>query len=163
VEKTPSDDRRPYHQPACDTTIQRGRGRPWQIPDLDLVEQLASIGCTDEEIGDAVGVSVSWITERKQDSPDFLAALKRGRSEIKSSLRRLQLSRARKGSDTMLIWLGKQMLSQRDKPEPGPDDRHHVLELIVPDGSEAITVDSDDAVPDPAALSDGESVGGDDA
>lgn len=38
-----------------------------------------------------------------------------GRHEGKSSLRRLQWKAAQKGNSAMLVWLGKQMLGQKDK------------------------------------------------
>jgi hypothetical protein len=41
-------------------------------------------------------------------------AIEKGRGMGKVTLRRLQWDRAQAGSDTMLIWLGKQLLGQRD-------------------------------------------------
>ena len=43
--------------------------------------------------------------------------LKKGRDQGKTSLRRMQWEKAQSGNTTMLIWLGKQMLGQKDKLE----------------------------------------------
>jgi hypothetical protein len=47
----------------------------------------------------------------------FAAVIKKGRAQRNSSLRRKQFEVAMKGDRTMLIWLGKQYLEQRDKHE----------------------------------------------
>ena len=49
--------------------------------------------------------------------PELQRAIDEGRDQGRATLRRLQWQRAHAGSDTMLIWLGKQMLGQRDKAE----------------------------------------------
>lgn len=83
--------------------------RPKLEIDPKLVERLASIQCTNEEIAMACGCSADTI-ER-----NFAGELERGRARGKRGLRRLQYKRARAGSDTMLIWLGKNVLGQQDK------------------------------------------------
>ena len=42
---------------------------------------------------------------------------KKGKDKGRMSLRRLQFEKAQTGNTTMLIWLGKQMLGQKDKIE----------------------------------------------
>jgi hypothetical protein len=92
-------------------------GRPAIEFDLAQIEGLARIQCTDEEIAAAVGCSVDTLARRKVDDPAFMEALQRGKAKGRGSLRRLQWQRANGGSDTMLIWLGKQLLGQRDKSD----------------------------------------------
>jgi hypothetical protein len=48
---------------------------------------------------------------------DFCIAFEKGRSLLNSSLRRKQIQVAMSGNVTMLIWLGKQHLSQTDRQE----------------------------------------------
>ena len=49
----------------------------------------------------------------------------------RATLRRLQWQRANGGADTMLIWLGKQMLGQKDKVETEAINTHHVSGAFV--------------------------------
>src|SRR5687767_767542 len=50
----------------------------------------------------------------KTISSNFSRELRKGRFERDQSLRRAQLSTAKNGNPTMLIWLGKQYLGQAD-------------------------------------------------
>ena len=86
-------------------------GRPPIEIDGKLVEKMASWGAKTQEIADHFGVSDDTISRR------FAAELIKGRSDVRMSLRQWQLSVAKKGNPTMLIWLGKQMLGQQDKTE----------------------------------------------
>jgi hypothetical protein len=93
----------------------KNRGRPRIELDPVQVERLAAILCTNEEIGAVLGVSVDTLARRKQDDPEFVEALEIGKAIGRATLRRLQWQCANAGSDTMLIWLGKQTLGQHDK------------------------------------------------
>ncbi len=84
-------------------------GRPKLEIDATLVEELAGIQCTLEEIAAVVGCDKATISRR------FATEIDKGRERGKTSLRRMQWKRAAKGSDTMLIWLGKQYLGQSDQ------------------------------------------------
>ena len=72
------------------------------------VEKLASYGCKNVEIADFFNCSVDTITGRFSD------ILRKGRAELKRSLRKAQIDFALKGNATLLIWLGKNELGQRD-------------------------------------------------
>jgi hypothetical protein len=91
-------------------------GRPKIKVDLKQVEALAAIGCTDEEIVIILDISLSTLKNRKNSDADFVAAMKKGKAIMRSSIRRLQMAAAKKGNATMLIWLGKQHLDQTDRP-----------------------------------------------
>jgi DNA-binding CsgD family transcriptional regulator len=99
-------------------------------PQLQLDEQkiidLAGFGCTNEEIAAALNVSADTIEQR------FSGAIKKGKLNFHTSLRRLQARSAMgywtedaetgrrkyiEPSVTMQIWLGKQYLGQVDKIE----------------------------------------------
>ena len=95
-------------------------GRPKKDFDLEMVENLASIGATYEDMAGVFDCSVSTIEERMRHDPseeggEFSRAHKKGQARLKVSLRREQLKLARQGNPTMLILLGKQMLGQKDK------------------------------------------------
>ena len=102
-------------KPAAAQQAPRPNGRPRTEIDLVQVERLATIQCTDQEIAAVIGVHVNTIARRKQDDPAFLQALTDGRAKGIATLRRVQYQRATGGSDTMLIWLGKNLMGQTDK------------------------------------------------
>ena len=95
----------------------RGVGRPKAVIDLGAVEGAASIGCTTDEIAAVLGVSHSTFCARKAAEPAIAEAVERGQSKGRATLRRLQWQGAQGGNATMLIWLGKQMLGQKDRIE----------------------------------------------
>lgn len=82
--------------------------RPKKPIDVELLIRLASIHCTYEEMADIFKVSVDTLERRYAD------VIKEAKSTGKSSLRRHQWALAQNGNATMLIWLGKQLLGQRD-------------------------------------------------
>ena len=88
-------------------------GRPKKQLDLEQIERLATIQCTDEEIALVMKMSAKTVARHKKD-PKFAAALDHGRAMGRASVRRNQYQRAAAGSDVMLIWLGKNLLNQRD-------------------------------------------------
>ena len=84
-------------------------------PKLDIdpakVEALASFGCTNVEIASVFDCDESTISKR------FSRNLTKGRESGKIRLRQKQFDVAMKGNVSMLIWLGKQVLDQKDKQE----------------------------------------------
>ena len=97
-------------------------GRPRAEIDLDLVEKLASIFCTMEEISNILGLGLGTLSKR----PDFTETYKKGKEKGKASLRRLQWKHAQT-TPTMAIWLGKQYLGQKDTPDTDIDDTDNQL------------------------------------
>ena len=86
-------------------------GRPLIEIDAEEVIKLASIGCSNSEIAAFFDCSEDTIERR------FAGELNKGRENGKTRLRRLQWQSATKGNVVMQIWLGKQMLGQKDKQE----------------------------------------------
>lgn len=84
-------------------------GRPLKEIDGDGVYRLAKLGCTQEDIAEYFDCAQSVISER------FRLDFALGRQESKISLRRMQWKRARAGSDTILVHLGKVYLGQTDR------------------------------------------------
>jgi hypothetical protein len=89
----------------------KGR-RPAQI-DLVELEKLCSLHCTDQELADWFGVSTRTIETRKKRR-EFAEAMQRGRAKGRISVRRGQMKMLETGNGTMGVWLGKQLLGQRD-------------------------------------------------
>src|SRR5271155_3372288 len=81
--------------------------------DLEQVEKLAGIQCTDEEIAAFIGVSVSTI-ERRKKQPAFANALARGKARGRVSLRRSLWALAQKGNPAANIFLAKNLLGYKD-------------------------------------------------
>ena len=79
------------------------------IPDY-IFSGLAAIGVTEPEI-----CSLLRIKPESLDSKRELLA--QGRARLKHALRRAQIKQALKGNASMLIWLGKTYLGQKDQPD----------------------------------------------
>jgi len=94
-------------------------GRPKIEIDYDQVKRLCQIFCTQEEICNFFGISVDTIERRFQEryGKTFQEKYKQFSVDGKISLRRKQFKRCEEGSDTMLVWMGKNHLGQKDKNE----------------------------------------------
>ncbi len=102
-------------------------GRPRKEVNEGVILALAKVGCTAAEIAAEVQVSQDTV-ER-----NFADTLKRGRDLARLSLRRMQWRAAQNGSNTMLVWLGKQLLGQKDSPLDINAKINHQLEELSDD------------------------------
>lgn len=92
-------------------------GRPLADVDERTVYGMAVVGANNCEIAQVCGLTEGAIRKR------FADTLQTARANMKKKLRRAQLAKAMEGNPTMLIWLGKQMLDQRDKADVTSDDK----------------------------------------
>lgn len=94
-------------------------GRPRIEIDLDQLKNMVRIQCTAEECAGVFECSVDTIDNRLKEAgyAGFSEFYKIHSAEGKASLRRSQWKAAEKGNAAMLIWLGKNMLGQRDNLE----------------------------------------------
>jgi hypothetical protein len=91
----------------------RGSGRkPIEI-DLDELQKLCMLQCTHEELAAWFGCSIRTI-EKYAKKPEFAEVMSRGRAKGRISVRRAQMKLLEAGNATMGVWLGKQLLGQRD-------------------------------------------------
>ena len=90
--------------------------------DYVVVEKLASIQCTQEEIANFLEMSVRTL----QRDEEFCRIYKKGQDNGKMSLRRYQFKLAEKNT-AMAIFLGKQYLGQRDVIET--DNTHEISKV----------------------------------
>ena len=90
--------------------------RPLKPVDPRQVEALARIDCTDAEIAGVLDFTPQGWRKRKgrRDGQAIVSAIEKGRQGGNMSLRRKQFEQAMGGNTTMLIWLGKQRLGQKD-------------------------------------------------
>lgn len=98
---------------------QKTGGRPLLVLNqagIDLVQALGRLQCTNEEIASCLGTTDTTLLNA-QNKKVFLGALEKGKAEGRMSLRRIQMKLA-ETSATMAIFLGKQILGQRENVEP---------------------------------------------
>ena len=88
--------------------------KPVEI-DLEVWEKLHAMQSTIEEIAGFLSVSTRTL-ETRGKQPKYAEAAKRGRAKGKISLRRYQMQSAEGGDVRMQIWLGKQVLGQKEVP-----------------------------------------------
>lgn len=100
--------------------------RPKFQINYDMVEKLANIQCTQQEIASFLGCSVDTL----QRDEKFCGIYKKGQENGKMSLRRIQYKLAEK-NPTMAIWLGKQYLHQRDNIEVEHDMQNGILNDLI--------------------------------
>ncbi|MCP4493085.1 MAG: hypothetical protein GY820_38170 [Gammaproteobacteria bacterium] len=91
-------------------------GRPRKVIDYKLLDNLCSILCTGEEIASILGVHFDSLDRilKRDKKIGFTDYYKNKSAQGKTSLRRAQFKIAIKGNPTMLIWMGKQYLGQKD-------------------------------------------------
>lgn len=92
-------------------------GRPPLVIDWAKFDNMCFIHCTLEEIAHLHSCSITTIEThvQKEKGMTFLEYWAEKSSGGKMSLRRAQFQAAMKGNVTAMIWVGKQMLGQRDK------------------------------------------------
>ena len=90
--------------------IKNKGGRPKKELDYELIEKLAMIQCTQDEIASCLNVNVKTLRADNK----FLDLYKNGQEKGKMSLRRYQFDCAKRGNASILIWLGKQYLGQKE-------------------------------------------------
>lgn len=96
-------------------------GRPYALnPDDETLKQVKGLGrlhATAEDCAGFFAVSKpTWLDFLKR-CPEAADAFDHGKADGRLSLRRRQFLVAESGNPTMLIWLGKQHLDQKDKAE----------------------------------------------
>src|SRR5277367_4452438 len=90
-----------------------GAGRKPVEIDLVELEKLCSLQCTHEEIAAWFKCTTRTI-ETYSKKPEFAEVMTRGRARGRISVRRAQMKLLESGNATMGVWLGKQLLGQRD-------------------------------------------------
>ena len=97
--------------------------RPQAQIDRKQFESLCGLQCTREEIADFFEVDMDTVTNwcKRTYGKSFSAVFGEKRARGKISLRRNQFRMAEKNAN-MAIWLGKQYLNQKDRPEEEAQD-----------------------------------------
>src|ERR1700722_7166520 len=90
----------------------RSGRKPVQI-DLEQVEKLCGLQCTDEELAAFLEVGVGTIEGRKSQ-PAFAEAMARGKAKGRVSVRRMLFAAGSKGNIAAAIFLAKNLLAYKD-------------------------------------------------
>lgn len=104
-------------------------GRPKINIDMDMVEKLASEGCTVDEIAAYFNVNKSTLYRRKK----FKETYERGLEKCKLSVRRALYKKAMTGDTKALIFLSKNLLGMSDNPSKEQDTQEQVIRVILED------------------------------
>jgi hypothetical protein len=95
----------------------KGPSKDLSDKDFEKLVSMIKIQCTQDEICSVLGMSDTTLNRRlkERDIENFEALYKKENADGCKSLRRMQWDAAENGNATMLVWLGKQYLGQRDK------------------------------------------------
>lgn len=94
--------------------LKKKEGRPEIKPDVEQLRQLCAIQCTQAEIATVLGISRRTVERwaQREELKDIFAF---GRELGRVSVRRKQFELMNAGSVAMSIWLGKQLLGQKEE------------------------------------------------
>ena len=94
------------------TKNRKGAGRPKIIVDIEILKNLASIGCPDYEIASVLNVSARTLNR------NYAEIIDQFREKGKASLRKKMWDKAVKKDNTnMQIWLSKNYLGMKDRTQ----------------------------------------------
>ena len=95
----------------------KGPSKDLSDKDFEKLVSMIKIQCTQDEICSVLGMSDTTLNRRlkERDIENFEALYKKENADGCKSLLRMQWDAAESGNATMLVWLGKQYLGQRDK------------------------------------------------
>ena len=94
------------------TEKRQGAGRPKIIVDIEILKNLASIGCPDYEIASVLNVSARTLKR------NYAEIINQYKEKGKASLRKKMWDKAVKKDNTnMQIWLSKNYLGMKDRTQ----------------------------------------------
>jgi len=106
------------------TEKRKGAGRPRIVIDIEILKNLASIGCPDYEIASVLNISAKTL---KRNYADIIEQFK---EKGKASLRKKMWDKAVKKDNThMQIWLSKNYLGMKDRTQT--ENINEPLPLII--------------------------------
>lgn len=109
-------------------------GRPKIVIDWEQVDKLCTFHCTGEEIASVLKISYNTLARAVKDEFDmtFEDYFIQKSAFGKMSLRRRQFSAAMEGDRSMMIWLGKNWLGQRDSVDVTTGGQQITLQIVSP-------------------------------
>lgn len=114
------------------TSYEKKITRPVKPIDWQKVDQLLLAGCTGTEIAPHFDMHEDTFYKRVEDQygMGFTAYCSLKRCQGDSILRAKQFEQAIKGDKTMLVWLGKNRLNQRESPEQKAIDPQELVRFM---------------------------------
>jgi len=107
-------------------------GRPRTEIDLDELRKLMALNCTMAEVAAFFGCNKRTIERRAAEDEEFAEIIESGRADGMLSVRRQQFQIMEGGNATMAIWLGKQLLGQRDQIDTIQEHKPISIEIVNP-------------------------------
>ena len=109
----------------------RKRGRPKYVIDWSLVDELLEADCEGTEVAAYLGIAADTLYDRcvKENGVIFSAYLREKKAKGNTTLKQKQYETAMDGDKTMLIWLGKNRLNQRDKLDHDVSIQEYTVKL----------------------------------
>ena len=102
----------------------RSVGRPKTNLDLADLEKICRLNCTMPEIAAFFDIPLRTLEDKYTNDEAVRRSIDKGRNQGKLSLRRKQLQILDETNNpTKAIWLGKQLLGQRDKHDIVTEDK----------------------------------------
>ena len=144
MSKKASKTKKPYAPRYEKKTDNPKMGRRKKPIDWDIAKRLCECHCTRQEIAAKLGVAVTTMKERcfNENGITFEQFYNDGVKTGNASIRAVQYSKALKGDNTMLLWLGKNRLGQTDRHEVEINAKPFIIEN--PQGGEAIKLGIED-------------------
>ena len=116
------------------TKKRQGAGRPKIIVDLEILKNLASIGCPDYEIASVLNISARTLHR------NYAEIIDQYKEKGKASLRKKMWDKAVKKDNTMMqIWLSKNYLGMKDRTQT--ESITEPLPLIIDGKAEDVEVE----------------------
>lgn len=108
-------------------------GHPGFNIDWNKIDFLLEAGCIGTQIAASLGISPDTLYNHcmKEKGVNFSAYLKEKRAKGDSFLHVKQYEMAQDGNVTMLLWLGKNRLNQKENPEPPSSPNDNSLNEII--------------------------------
>lgn len=107
-----------------DKKIKKKVGRPKADINIEELQKLCTLNCTMPEIASFFKIPLRTLEDRFKNDEDVRSAINHGRNLGKLSIRRKQIQiMDSQNNPTMAIWLGKQLLGQRDKHDIVTEDK----------------------------------------
>jgi hypothetical protein len=91
-----------------------------------------ALNCTMAEVAAFFGCNKKTIERRMKDDEEFAEIIDHGRADGMLSVRRQQFQIMESGNATMAIWLGKQLLGQRDQIDTVQEHKPISIEIVNP-------------------------------
>jgi transcriptional regulator with XRE-family HTH domain len=88
--------------------------------DLDKVEELASLGLSEQQIADSLGISRSTLSRRKKDNETFDTALRKGKAKAIVKVSSALMQEVEKGSIRAITFYLKSRAGWREEE---PEER----------------------------------------